>query len=111
MQTKLFEIRDRATFIPCIAILLNGFDHSLTDAERWLLRRAGYGDDCVLFGRLDGGGFCYDPYDFPPNPRTLRVAHDYISKHFYELESGAVVDVEFILDESQKPKTSERLDP
>jgi len=35
-------------------------------------------------------------------------AHEYIEKCFDELESGAVVDVEYILGETNKMKQSER---
>ena len=37
MQNKLFEVRDRATFIPVMAIHIDG---NCTDQEDWLLRRS-----------------------------------------------------------------------
>ncbi len=110
MITKLFEIRDRGTFIPCFAIKFRNV--SGQHRENYLSRRAGYGPDCdaVLFGRIDGGKCEHDPYSWPENPRTLRVAHDFIATHFDFLESGAVIDVEFILKESKAVKRSEFFD-
>lgn len=113
MQIKLFEVRDAGTFIPCIGIAMN---EPASEAERYLLRRSGYaleqvGDGgCVLFGRMDGGEFHYDGYDWPMNPRTMRTAALYIESNWHELQSGDVICVETILGERATPKTSERLE-
>jgi hypothetical protein len=113
METKLFEVRDRATFIPCFGILMTPLRSGAEtfDAEAFLLRRAGYGFDqpLVLFGRLEGGaGGCqYDPYDWSAAARTMRWAHRYVAEHWSELTSGSVIDVEFILGETKAPKVSE----
>ncbi len=37
----------------------------------------------------------------------MQVAHDWIIKHYWHLDSGDVVDVEFILGESTWPKLPE----
>lgn len=110
MITKLFEIRDAGTFIPCFAISFRG--HGNRHNEDFLTRRAGYGLDCdaVLFGRLDGGECQHDPYEWSSSVRTFRVAHDFIERNFDNLESGSVVDVEFILNETKVEKRSEYLD-
>jgi len=110
MKTKLFELRDRATFVPVMVTKVEASN----EAERYLLRRAGYGlpSDLVIMSGLDGGldkATC-DPYDWGDN-RTRLVAHQYIAEHFDELESGAVVDVEFILGERTEPKKSEAFNP
>ena len=39
MQTKLIEIRDRASFVPAMAIRVSSTGDAAAD---WLLRRAGY---------------------------------------------------------------------
>jgi hypothetical protein len=41
--------------------------------------------------------------------RTMRQAHLYITAHFDELSDGQVIDIEWILKETSKPKVSERL--
>lgn len=107
MTSKLFEIRDRATFIPVLAVKLDYH----WDCERYLLRRAGYNlNDCnvILFGIVGGldKATC-DPYDW--GDRTRTTAHEYIIKNFDALESGQVIDVEFILGETTEPKQSERI--
>jgi hypothetical protein len=48
----------------------------------------------------------YDPYDW--NDRTMQTAHNYIAKNFDDLSNGDVVDVEYILEETDEPKISER---
>ena len=109
MKAKLFEVRDRATFVPVIAIWLN----PESEAERYLLARAGYGvmperqREYVLMAGIDGSSkITYDIYNWGDN-RTRQVAHDFIIKHFDELESGEVIDVEFILGETNEKKVSE----
>lgn len=117
MIVKAIEIRDRGTFIPAMAILMTpdspGSDGG--ESERYLLRRAGYlfSDPCVVLVRMACSGVdrnaTYDPYSWGGGTRTFTVAHDYIIKHWDELKSGDVVDVEFILGETQQPKQSERI--
>jgi len=100
MEVKLFEVRDRATFIPAIGIRVEG--------ENYLTRRAGYGKPLVLFGYLSGGGFTYDPSYW--SNRTMGNAHRYIADNWSELNPyGEVIDVEFILGETTTPKPSESL--
>lgn len=109
MQNKLFEVRDRATFIPVMAIHIDG---NCTDQEDWLLRRSGYGEsegrNYVYLIHLQTGEGQYDPYKWGRGSRTLREAHKYIVEHFDELQTGDVVDVEFILGESATKKITER---
>ena len=109
MITKMFEIRDRATFIPVLAIKLNPG----CEPDRYLLARAGYvhASEYVLLVKIDGGkgsSNC-DPYGWGAT-RTMQVAHLYIIKHFISLNSGDVVCVEHILGERETPKISERLE-
>ena len=113
MIAKLFEVRDAGTFIPVLAVQF-GSDN---EAERYLAARAGYGLHqhvqqrhrflCKIDGSDTGG--THDPA-WPGGSRTMQVAHQFIIKHFAELEPGAVVDVEFILGKRNEPKQSERLD-
>jgi len=42
--------------------------------------------------------------------RTMLEAHRHVAAHWNELQSGDVVDVEFILGETAAPKVSERVD-
>ena len=117
MITKAFEIRDGGTFIPVIAIRMTPSTDSFDwqeEAERYLLRRAGFGFESpsVILCRMESAGTdrnaSYDPYAW--GGRTYPVAHNYIVEHFDELESGAVIDVEFILGETTQPKHSERVE-
>jgi len=112
MQVKLFEVRDRATLIPCFGVLLGrDGDEPMPVAEKFLLRRAGFGYSGahVLFGRLEGGECQYDAYGWGgDHGRTIAQAHRYVSEHWDELESGAVVDVEHVLGETAEAKRTER---
>jgi hypothetical protein len=112
MIAKTFEVRDRMTFIPVMAVQLEPG----CERDRYLLARAGFGlyaakqAEYVQLARIAGGGgqsYC-DPYEW--GDRTMQVAHSYICAHWAELESGAVVDVEFILGQSESPKRSEAED-
>lgn len=106
MKAKALEIRDKATFIPALAVDMN----PANDAQRYLLRRCGYpcdGAPNVIVTRLDGNGKATnDPYEW--GGRTWPVAHLWIIQNWHSIEDGAVVDVEFILGETKAPKVSER---
>ncbi len=108
MITKMFEVRDHATFIPVLAIRMMSFDHT----ERYLLRRVGYiiTHPCVVVVKLASGEAHYDPHSWSGSPRTMPTAHQYIIDNFDGLSSGAVVDVRFILGETQAPAKSERFE-
>jgi hypothetical protein len=109
MIAKTFEIRDDGTFIPVLAVKLQPG----CEADRFLLSRAGFGSDLiaqsayVMVCRLNDEGAHSDPHAWD-YARTMPNAHTYIIEHFDELESGDVVDVEFILGERATPKRSER---
>ena len=104
MITKLFEIRDRATFIPVLATKI---EHE-TEAQSYLLRRCGFlpSTPYIFMCRINGGEGYADPYDWMG--RTLQTAHEYMVKHWDELKDGDVIDVEFILGETKVKKVSER---
>jgi hypothetical protein len=111
MQTKTFEIRDACTFVPVIAVRIAPYELPLDSADRYLMRRAGYGSTpLIILTRLeaDGSSANYDPHSW--GGRTMFVAHEYIRDHWHALDSGAVVDVEFILGDRTEPKESERLE-
>jgi len=117
---KLFEIRDKGTFMPVMAVRLVPTAQSANfDREHWLLRRAGYGDaqlmtepgflePYVILAKLDGVEAQYDPFLWGAHRRTLRAAHLHIIEKWWELNSGDLIDVQFILGETPEPKKSEQ---
>lgn len=109
MEVKCLEIRDVATFLPVICIRPTADNES----QRYLLRRDGYRADSdehwIILIDAQCRAVAYDwPY-WPANPRTKRVAHKYIHDNWAVVNDGDVIDVEYILGESQVPKTSERV--
>ena len=104
MKTKFIEIRDRMTRIDAVAIKVEPEN----DIEAYHIKKAGYGPGNVILMKLDPCEAYYDPYKWY-NRRTMTNAHLYIREHFDELESGDVVDVEFILGETKSPKEPSRL--
>ncbi len=112
MQIKLFEVRDRSTFMPCMVIKL-GFKG---EAEAWLLRRAGYGPDYRIFDEAREGFFLFHPletnrieWDYCAwEGRTLPTVHGYVKSNWDTLQSGDILDVEFILGETSVKKETER---
>lgn len=107
MQLKLLEIRDKGTFIAAFAFSVE----QSGNARDYLLRRSGFQPTSasIMLGYLGGGRPAYaDPYEW--NDRTMLVAHRFIMAHWRELDDGDVVDVEFILNETAKPKTSKRVE-
>lgn len=110
MISKTFEIRDSGTFIPVLATKLT----PSCEGDRYLLARAGYGrttesqSEYVMVTQLAGGSgrSTSDPWEWPGH-RTMLAAHKHITENFDTLASGAVVDVQFVLGEVDKPKVSE----
>ena len=111
MIVKALEIRDSATFIAALAVEMNPSN----DQQRYLLRRCGYpcdGRPNIILTRLDGNATGHgdqptnDPY--ARSGRTWPVAHNWIIDHWCELSDGDVVDVEFALRETDRPKLSEQ---
>src|SRR5215471_11750814 len=110
-DVKLFEVRDKQTFIPVLAIRLGGGN----EQEQWLTRAAGFGksyteqSSYVLMVALDGassGKMNSATYDW--GDRTLRNAHGFIKENWDSLEGGDVIDVQFNLGETKTHKQSQR---
>jgi hypothetical protein len=99
VESKLIEVRDRGTFIPALAIRVSGDDG-------YLARRAGFHSPLVILIHLETMECNYDPWNWR-SPRTMPRAHRYIENCWNRLKSGDVVDVEFLLGETQAPKISE----
>lgn len=108
IASKLFEIRDSATFIPVIATLLESDVYE----ESYLLGRSGYqnydGPTSVIVTRLNDCLSANDPHEW--TNRTMYVAHKHIERHFHDLKTGDVIDVQYLLGETSVPKVSERLE-
>jgi hypothetical protein len=112
MKAKMLEVRDVATFIPMLAVQLEPDNF----AAEFLLTRAGFGRgheqqrQYVLLCRINGGGgpCATDPYDWQSS--TFRQVHFFVNEHWDEIQSGDVIDLEFIRGDSAAPKVSERFD-
>ena len=116
MEVKLFEIRDEGTFIPAMATRVQ----PRNDLEQWLISRAGFGIHgteaglFVIFQALHKGPSTYNAFDWAYGEdgclkgRTMYYAHLYIKEHWEDLNSGDVIDVQYILGETKEPKCSEQ---
>jgi hypothetical protein len=93
MECKTFEILDRATLTPVLAIRLEPSN----EQDRYLLTRAGYEAEAqgnyVLLCQVDGGGgrCTFDCYEW--KSRTYRIAHDFATRYWHELPARAVVEI------------------
>lgn len=107
MIVKLFEIRDKGTFIPVMAVLM----WSDLKEENYLLDRSGYSANNLLVTvtMLAGGSGQSSCDQFDWRSRTMRFAHDHIQNNFTKLSSGDVIDIKYILGETNTKKLSERI--
>ncbi len=124
MEVKLFEIRTEGTLYAVMSIKL----FPRNEAERWLLARSGYGacDDeetsgYVISGPIDPSvsrnsgdmlHFSYDGYGWMGGEHTDQImawATDYIPQYWDNLESGQVIDIDFLQQRTKVPKVSDRL--
>jgi hypothetical protein len=105
MQGKTFEVRDRGTFIPVVAMQLTTTN---TD-DFYIMRRAGFvpKNNLIVLTKLSSLESQHSPYSWTGG-RTLQVVHNYLMDHWEETVSGQVLDVEFILREVDVPKVSEQ---
>lgn len=108
IETKTFEIRGESTFIPAICSrLAPSGDGIETEKERYILARSGFRDSpvhvlltilssfrCSYASGLHGSAF-------------LATAHEYIEGHWDSLNSGDVIDVDFISGTRAQPRRSE----
>lgn len=115
MKTKCLEIRDEGTFIAVLCVDMNPeqteFDAKKYRIQSYYLLREGYPCDgrpnIAMTMLAANGDKCWnDPYAW--GGRTRPVAHNYIIEHWNELRDGDVIDVEFLLGETKRPKVSER---
>lgn len=108
MLVKTLEIRDEGTFIPVICI----HPTPANAAQRYLLRRDGYSgqqdERCIIMVDAQCRGCAYDPYEWTGS-RTKQIAHDYIRNNWAAIKDGDVIDVQFILGETEAPKVSEAI--
>ena len=111
--TKIFEVRDRATLIPTIAICIDTFqfNEQRDTVGDFLVNRAGYDGCYVMVSTLKDLQFkkSWKEWDYNLG-RTLPEVHKWLANgyNFINSCSGDVIDVEFILGEVDKPKVSER---
>lgn len=105
MNAKIFEIRDMATYIPVIAIRMQADNFT----EQFYLDEQGFGGNTpVGIVRLNDFQSNYGSYKW--NDRTMQTAHRYIESNFDTMKSGDVVDVEYILKETDKKKLPQRIE-
>jgi hypothetical protein len=106
MVTKAFEVRDRMTFIPALAVKLESTD----PVEIWIMWKGGYhpqaNETFVVMVHLGRGEGKIDAFEW--KDRTMSEAHKYVAKNFDKLKTGDIIDVEFILGETTVKKTTER---
>jgi hypothetical protein len=118
IAAKVFEVRDRGTFIPVLAVETADWNDSLSQQawlmrraaylsqQAWLMRRAAYAHH-ILLTHLTSRRTEYDPGVW--DNRTMKTAHQYIIENWSSLKGGEVIDVRFILNEVDKPCESERM--
>ena len=96
---KYFEVRDRATCMAVLAIRIEGD----TKEEKAIAAWGGHKGFVFLID-LSTPRMERSPIEWGAQDRTHSTAHRYIETNWHLLETGSVVDVEFILGESVKPK-------
>jgi hypothetical protein len=102
-EIKFFQIRDEGTHIPCLATRIRVETHSTE------MLRAGWrpGNVVVYLMMLNTLTVQYDYLLWENDPRTMPTAHKHIEENWKRLRNHQVIDVEFILGETDKPKEPE----
>ena len=107
MDTKIIEIRDRSTKIITVCTRMNP-NESYSTLENKQLRAAGFdpNNPMIYLLRLDSNRGSYDPFIWDSR---FSYAHRYIERNFDRIPNGWVVDIEYILKETNKMKIPEVL--
>ncbi len=106
MIIKMIEIRDSATCIAAMAIKMVASN----PIEYKFLWREGYpkNGSSITLMKLSDQKATNDPYDpVWQGARTMKIAHHWIIDNFDEINSGDVVDVQLILEETNIKKSPE----
>lgn len=115
---KYVEIRDVGTTIPAVCFrpsaiynYSGAFNPIVGKVVSYGLERTGYSrhNQCVVLMRLDDCRAKNDPYEWGNSSRTMTAAHAWIDENFDRINHGDVVDVQFILGQTNTPKISEAL--
>lgn len=125
METKLFELRDRGTFIPLLCVKPGKPRPHSSDCtgeggrcncgvafEDKMAWRYGYrsrdeiGPPIIVTHMSEPDRGCHNA-SHVWGDRTFQTAHLFIEEHWDELKSGDLIDVRFILGESITPCESE----
>lgn len=104
VQLKLIEVRDVQTFIPALAIRFQG-------ADNWLLAKAGFlrTNDYVLLINLVTLEANTIPDKWGSGEfNTMKVVHKTLKNEWDDIQNNEVIDVDFIIGNSEVPKVSER---
>lgn len=101
MKSKMVEVRDNGTRIPCLVISTEA--ESSKEHSFWCAQ--GFGGSDVILIRCEDQKAAYDPYEW--QGRTMHEAHLYLQSHFNEIEDFSVVDVRVILGEASEPARTE----
>jgi hypothetical protein len=106
MKTKLLEVRDRGTCIVMLCIDMNPEN----EMQHLGLKACGYpcDDEPNIVITYAGGNKRADNDPYSWGDRTYVTAHRDIIQNWEGYKDGDVVDVEFLLGETEKPKTSQR---
>lgn len=106
MKQIFVEVRDRMTFMPVMVTVIDPKNKS--EREKQLIMRGGFdlSDDFILVTVLNSGDSSFDPYDWKGS-RTMSMAHKYILDNINNIQSGEVIDVEYILKETDTKKEPE----
>jgi len=101
IETKVFEVRDRATNI---SVAATRFDPD-TVRESSILRHVGVDAAAILYTNLSSTRSAIDPYEL--RDRTNTTTHTFIERNWDDLVSGQLIDVRVILGEALEECESE----
>jgi hypothetical protein len=110
MKVKCLEIRDRSTMLTVMCfkpIPENRAQHFLMRHDGWSCSPT---EHLVVVIDTHKHSAIYDCHEYSGGSRTMPEAHKYIEKNWDTLVDGDVVDVEYILGETETKKVSERFD-
>lgn len=106
LNSKLFEVRGEATFIPLLATKLDPGKTVSAEAEARLLKSSGFAPGRgpqFLYCQLSSLRVSYDS----AGSAFLGTAIRYIEANWDTLTSGQVIDVDYILGTRPAPRSSD----
>jgi len=110
MKNVVVGVVDNGRSITAMYIIMTAAEDN--EAERkmiidsgWLQGGNGYFPGSILLD-MENGDVQFSPQAWPN--RTMRVAHEFLDRHYKTIRGGELIDIQYILKETTSPRKAKK---